>query len=367
MLTAAGCQERLANLRAVMAQATVDTALITASNHVYYFSGHLTPALTRSALVVAEHTAVLATGVFSPGDAEVDRLAVSEVRTFLGNAHGSTIRPDQDERLARLLADVQIVGRVGSDLASCPALLRDLCDTQPTDLTAAIRGLRRTKHADELELMQTAAKCIDACYAYARQRIEPGLNELTLYGDLLRVAVETAGEQIGRFGQDFQCASPGGPARDRVARAGELWILDLGVEYRGYHADASRAFAVAGKPTAAQQDAWHVVVDTLQAAAAALAPGGSCLRLFRNAQATLDQAYPDAFFHHLGHGMGLQPHEAPFLNPEFDDHLAVGDVVTVEPGVYTSELQAGIRLENDFVITATGADQITHAELRLDR
>ena len=368
MLTRDGCQQRLGRLRRAMADRGVDTAVIAERKNVYYFSGHLSSPHTRAALVVTDATATLAAGALAPLAAEQQAaLAATDVRTFVANAHASTIRPDQDERLAELVAGIDVTGRVGGDLPHCPLLLAPLLGTEPIDLTDGIRQMRRTKDADELTLLRQAAACVDACYAHARQRIEPGLNELTLHGELYRVAVETAGEEIDRFGQDFQSASVGGPSRDRAAGTGELWILDLGVEYRGYTADASRAFAVSGVASDAQQEAWQLVAGTLQAAADDLRAGASCLQLFQDARAALDARYPGAFFHHLGHGLGLAAHEAPYLNPEFDDHLVAGDVVTVEPGVYDPSLVAGIRLENDFVITDDGAEQITHAELGLER
>ena len=365
-LTVEGCSTRLQRLHAVMETQGVDTALITDRKHVYYYSGHLTPVATRSALIVSGSDTVLMTGTLGAApNAAADGLAVSDVRTFTGNAYQSTIRPNQEELLAELVSQTALVGRVGCDLSSCPALLLRLLSGEPVDLTAGILDQRRTKDPDEVALLRVAAGCVDACYRYARERIEPGLNELTLYGELLRTAVEMAGEEVGRFGQDFQCASPGGPARDRRAQAGELWILDLGVEYRGYGADASRAFSVSGRASDAQQEAWELVAGALQAAADRLQPGLSCLQLFRDTQATIDRVYTGGFPHHLGHGIGLSVHEAPYLNPEWDQQLAVGDVITVEPGVYHPDLAAGLRLENDFVITAAGAEQITHASLEL--
>jgi len=361
-LTVEGCRTRQQRLRGLMEADGVDTALITDRKHVYYYSGHLTPVATRSALIVTRRDAVLMTGTLG---ADPDAPAVRDVRTFTGNAYHSTIRPNQEELLAGLVSRATLAGQVGCDLISCPALLLRLLGGEPADLTAGILAQRRAKDPDEVALLRVAAGCVDACYRYARERIEPGLNELTLYGELLRTAVETAGEEVGRFGQDFQCASPGGPARDRMAQAGELWILDLGVEYRGYGADASRAFAVSGRASDAQQEAWELVTGVLQTAAGRLQPGLSCLQLFRDTQATIERVYPGGFPHHLGHGIGLSVHEAPYLNPEWDDQLAVGDVITVEPGVYHPELAAGMRLENDFVITAAGAEQITHAPLEL--
>ena len=177
-LTVEGCRARLQRLHALMEARGVDAALITDRKHVYYYSGHLTPVATRSALIVSGSRAVLMTGTLGAAP-KADGLAVSDVRTFTGNAYHSTIRPNQEELLAELVSRVALVGRVGCDLSSCPALLLQLLSDEPIDLTAGILGQRRCKDPDEVALLRVAAGCVDACYRYARERIEPGLSELT--------------------------------------------------------------------------------------------------------------------------------------------------------------------------------------------
>ena len=71
------------------------------------------------------------------------------------------------------------------------------------------------------------------------------------------------------------------------------------------------------------------------------------------------------FNHHLGHGIGLFPHEAPHLNPHWDDTFAIGDVFTAEPGLYDPKLRAGMRIENDYVVTDDGVECLTHFPLEL--
>ena len=71
--------------------------------------------------------------------------------------------------------------------------------------------------------------------------------------------------------------------------------------------------------------------------------------------------------HHAGHGVGLRAHEGPDLNRDRDDILRPGDVISVEPGAYTPELRAGIRLENTFLITETGCELLSNYPLSLER
>jgi len=83
------------------------------------------------------------------------------------------------------------------------------------------------------------------------------------------------------------------------------------------------------------------------------------------AQRQLDQHRPWIFNHHLGHGVGLAPQEGPHLNPRWEDTLADGDFIAVEPGLYHEELAAGVRLEQNFLVTAAGVQLMTDWPLEL--
>jgi Xaa-Pro dipeptidase len=218
--------------------------------------------------------------------------------------------------------------------------------------------LRRHKYADELKLMSRANDANRAMDERARQIVRPGLNELELYAELHRVAVESLGEPPTYFGQDFRFGHGGGPPRNRTAEGGELLILDLGVGFRGYHSDNCRTIAVDGV-SKEQERAWELVADTFAILAAEIRPGMSCRYLYDLAHKHLNAHAPWTFDHHLGHGVGLAPHEGPHLNPRWDDILTEGDFVAVEPGVYHESLRAGVRLEQNFLITATGAQLLS--------
>ncbi len=151
-------------------------------------------------------------------------------------------------------------------------------------------------------------------------------------------------------GNDYQSGTRGGPPRDRQAEEGELYILDLGPAYQGYFADNCRAVAVNHRPTDEQSRACAKISEVFTMIEQAVKPGVRCRDIFDAAQAILDEYRPGAFDHHLGHGIGLYPHEAPHLNPKWDDSFEVGDVFTAEPGLYGPELRRhppGERLPGD--------------------
>ena len=193
----------------------------------------------------------------------------------------------------------------------------------------------------------------------AREIVRPGINELTVFNELQATAVEVCGEMLTGTGNDYASGEKGGPPRDRRIEAGELYIFDLGPAYRGYFADNTRVVAVGGKPTADQRRVCETVVGAFAIVERMVAPGVRCRDVFEAVDRYLCQHQPLEFGHHLGHGIGLFPHEAPHLNPFWDDTFQPGEVIAVEPGLYGGELRAGIRLENNYLVTPTGVELLT--------
>ena len=227
--------------------------------------------------------------------------------------------------------------------------------------------MRRRKDPDELELMKMAIRCTETMYRRAGEIVEPGVSELYLFGELHATAVKTAGEPLtALLGNDYACGQLGGPPRkDRPAAAGEIYILDLGPAYRGYFSDNTRAFSVDRQPTDAQLEAWEAVVEAMRLVEKMARPGVKCRELFNAVDAYFKEKRATGMSHHLGHGVGLQPHEYPHLNHHWDDVLMEGELITVEPGQYGPELAGGIRLENEYLVTADGIQNLVDVPLEL--
>jgi Xaa-Pro aminopeptidase len=136
-------------------------------------------------------------------------------------------------------------------------------------------------------------------------------------------------------------------------------ILDLGVGFRGYYSDNARTISVGGEPTELQQRAWSAIRSMFALFEAEARPGVNCRELFHTVERELEEYRPWVFNHHLGHGVGLAPQEGPHLNPRWDDTLADGDYLAVEPGLYHEELRGGIRLENNYLVTGDGVKLLT--------
>jgi Xaa-Pro dipeptidase len=150
-----------------------------------------------------------------------------------------------------------------------------------------------------------------------------------------------------------------------VAKDGEIYILDMGPSYRGYFSDNCRAFAVNRKPTDAQMEAWQTIVDALKLVEEMAKPGVKCSLLFSAVDDHFKKARGKGQVHHLGHGIGLQPHEFPHLNPKWDDVLMEGEIFACEPGIYGPELAGGIRIENDYLVTKEGVKNLLSSPMVL--
>ena len=358
-------QRRQQRLLLEMQQLQLDAVVVAAPEHVYYLSTHRAHWLQQAAFVLwADGRSWLVAANEPPQSAAAD-----DVETYEANPMG-TQRQEQPSIVAARVAEVlaeRHAKRVGFDASQVNSRLLLAFQGEPTAIGPTLWQLRRQKDPDELELMKVAIACTRAMYARARELIQPGVPELKVYGELHAAAVEAAGEPLTAYlGNDYASGAPGGtPRKDRKAQAGELYILDLGPAYRGYFADNARVFAVGGNPTDAQRAAWEIVTAVFPIVEGMAKPGARCRDIF----AAVDEHYRSkagiSFPHHLGHGVGLQPHEFPHLNPHWDDTLLDGEVFTVEPGLYAPDLAAGMRIENQYLVTADGVTNLTEFPLEL--
>jgi Xaa-Pro dipeptidase len=366
MLDPTLCRRRQRRLLDVLAARRLDAAVVSARHHVYWLTGHWPFWLHEAAAVLRAdgHLTLLA------ANAPVACPAADDVRAFAATRFG-TQDQEQPATLAAAVAPLLAAGRrMGFDTGGVASLVARAAVARNATTTAVdfveldpdLHQLRRRKEPDELALMRKAIDCTRAMYERARQIIAPGVDELTVFTELQAAAVRTAGEPLTpmHLGNDYACGVGGGPPRaGRVARAGEIYILDLGPAYRGYFADNARAFAVGGNPTDAQAKTHAAIVSVFPLVERLAKPGLRCRDLFVTGRQHLLDTTGRTLGHHLGHGVGLQPHEYPHVNPEWDDVLAVGDVFTIEPGLYGPDLAGGIRVENQYLVTETGVENLT--------
>jgi Xaa-Pro aminopeptidase len=362
MLDPKWSRERQKRLLNEMHARNLDAVVVGAAEHVQYLSARRPNWLHHAAFVLwADGRSWMTTG-----NAPLDGSAVDEAVTY-EVSWMATLRQEQPMVVAGQVADVLRARRtkaIGVDASAVSSQLALMAmDVEPID--SALWELRRRKDADELALMRKAAACADAMYRKAREVVAPGAIELDVFTELQAAATREAGEPLSAYlGNDYRCGSGGGPPRaDRAAQAGEIYVIDVGPAYRGYFSDASRGFAVDRDPTDEQMKAHRAIVEALGIVERMAKPGVRCHDIYT---AVFDHLAPVGKFpHHLGHGVGLQPHEYPHLNPKWDDTLMEGETFTAEPGLYGPHLNSGIRLENLYLVTATGVENLITAPLEL--
>lgn len=358
------CRGRQARLIEIMRRHSLDLAVVTQNEHVQWLAGprYAWTFQPAAALTIDGRLTLVAPN--KPPEVS----AADEVLTYEAQWH-STMRNDQREAssavLAKWMNQQPQHDWIGIEYSSFPLFLSQHLKADFFDVEPALYRLRRRKDADELARLKLAIEGTGKMYEVARQIIKPGINELEVFNALQSAAVTHFGEMLTGTGNDYQSGSRGGPPRNRQVEDGELYILDLGPAFRGYFADNARTIAVDGRATDEQQEAWQFVIKVFDHVEKTVQPGKSCRELFDEAQAILDEAPVGVFNHHLGHGIGLFPHEAPHLNPNWDDAFEVGDIFTCEPGLYAPELKAGMRLENDYRVTESGVELLTEFPLEL--
>ena len=362
------CRVRQRRLRERLAPAAPDLVVLTSPEHVQYLTGHRWDyRWGRAPLAAIDAAGEL---LLVCPDKVVDAAAADDVRTYESKWR-STLRLDQRQASAAVLAD-WLSGRppprrVAVEYsACCPHVTRLFPDAELVDVDPLLWDLRRRKDADELGLLRRATDATGAMYRTARAMIEPGVSELAVFSALQGAAVEACGEMLTDTGNDYASGVRGGAPRARGARAGELYILDLGPAYRGYFSDNARTVSVDRRPTDPQAAACERVCGAFQIVERMGRPGVSCRDIYAEVHAWLN-GVPSlgSWNSHLGHGIGLFVHETPHLNPSWDDTLEEGDVIAVEPALYGPDLGVGIRIENDYLVTPTGLELLSPFPLGL--
>ena len=226
-----------------------------------------------------------------------------------------------------------------------------------------VEELRLVKDDAEVEALRAACAAADSALAglFADGGIRPGRTELAVARDLEQRMVEA-----GATGPSFETIVAAGvhsavPHHRPTAtelRRGDLVKMDFGALVDGYHSDMTRT-VVLGEPTDWQRELYDLVAAAQAAGRAALHPGADVREVDAAARSVIVAAgRGEQFLHGLGHGVGLQIHEAPALSPLGAGRLAAGMAVTVEPGVYLVD-RGGVRIEDTLVVRDGGPELLT--------
>lgn len=224
-----------------------------------------------------------------------------------------------------------------------------------------VEDLRRVKDAGEVDRIRAACAIASDAFASLLSRLGDGITEREF-----ALALEFAMRERGASGNSFDPIIASGPngakphayPTDRVIERNELVVCDFGCIVDGYCSDMTRTVSV-GDPGADARRLYDVVLESQRAGRDLVGPDVECAAIDKASRDVIvDAGWGDAFSHSTGHGVGLEIHEAPRVASTARDTLLVGDVVTVEPGVYLPGI-GGVRIEDTVVVTASGADPLT--------
>ena len=231
------------------------------------------------------------------------------------------------------------------------------------DASDLILKLRRTKDAHEADMIRQAALIGRKAYGETLKLAHAGMTE-TEFDIKLMERIKLNGAEKGWAHDDFIVASGArsamchAPATLKKFAEGDTVTVDYGAMVEGYMSDITRNFAL-GHISDKAREINAVLLKAHHDAAAALRPGIPGRDVDAVARGVIEEAgYGKFFLHGLGHGLGLEVHEAPRLSRTSNDILQAGDVVTVEPGIYI-EGWGGLRIEDDYLITPDGAECLT--------
>lgn len=368
---------RLGRFRRHLGEAGLDGAVVRRPANVFYLSGYVARLELPSFVVVGpERTALVA-----PGDAgaSAKRLDLD----WLGFGYptpGTTLDhvPDVVEGSAAALAQaLDVVGlggrRVGIEIGDLSAwhaaVLSERAQSAP--LAEHLAAMRRIKDAEELRQIELAVDANDVGFRAAKEAIAEGVTELAVMDAVVAAMERATGEGIdvldptNAFVSGPRTLLAAAPATSRRLERGDLMILDLNPYVGAYKGDTTRTFCV-GEPTAVQRKAHDALVAGLEAAEQVGRPGRSGRDLFAALVAPIEAAGLGSLKYHGGHGIGLEHTERPFIIPSEDMLLEEGMVLALEPGVYLPEL-GGLRVEDNFVVTAGGLRALSHYPRELIR
>ncbi|MER7206045.1 Xaa-Pro peptidase family protein [Streptosporangium sp. NPDC000239] len=333
----------------------VDAVLVTRGVNVRYLTGLASS--NAAVLVTADGTATLAT----------DSRYTETARRLC---------PDVEVRQERDVAGSLVAtaaGRVGVEAHHMSVADYFRLGGDLPRLSGLVESVRRVKDEEEIDLIRTACALTDQAFGDVLPRLRPGVTER----EVAR-ALETRMIELGADKPAFDSIVASGPngsiphhsPSERPLQRGDLVTMDFGALYDGYHADMTRTVAI-GEPAAWQRELYDLVRAAQRAGRHAVRPGALTHEVDAAARDLITAAgHGERFGHGLGHGVGLEIHEVPFLAPPKPDsdagHARLEDrvPVTVEPGVYLPGM-GGVRIEDTLVTRDAGPELLTRTTKEL--
>ncbi len=365
-ITADERRTRVDKARRLMTEHNIDALMLTGGTSLVYFSGIRWGLSERLFSLVLPRTGE--PFVVCPAFEEDRAREQFTAGPFTGSPDVRTWEEHENpyERIAQGLKDRGIAsGRLGVEETVRHVFADGVAQAAPAlrvvSGTPVTAGCRIIKDAHELELMRIASQVTLKAYEAAWKALKEGMTQRE-FGGLIAAAHDKLGYPGGASVQTAEfSALPHGSIQPQVIREGTIILIDGGCSVEGYVSDISRTF-VLGAPTDKMKQVFDIEYEAQTAALKAARPGLACEAVDAAARKVIvDAGYgPDYkyFTHRVGHGMGMDGHEWPYLVRGNTLPLAPGMTFSDEPGIYLPG-EFGVRLEDDMIITENGAELMT--------
>ena len=347
---------RISVLRSESEKRQLDVYLVTDVKSIYYLTGFLDITGASLALLIP-----------TQGEPTLSTMPLS-FDAASSQAHYCAVKavPAGESLVVRLLRDLkaQSPRRLGYEGLSLRTFLGLSAELSRTEFVASdlIAKQRVVKDNEEISLIKRACELADIGISVATEAIRSGIREYEVAAQA-EYAMRVRGS--GGFAFETLVASgprssyPHGISTDREIKEGDLVTVDLGSVWGGYCSDITRT-VVAGSPSPKDRRLLQLVQKVHDKILEEISPGAEGTRIDASARRMFGERYRSFFVHGLGHGVGLDIHEAPILSQTSKDVLAEGNVVTDEPGIYLKDY-GGVRIEDTVLVAADGAEKLTKA------
>jgi Xaa-Pro aminopeptidase len=353
---------RRENLRATLASDDIAALLVTAPTNVSYLTGF---SGDSSVLFLGrERELIISDGRFTTQLAQ-DCPGLE--------AH---IRLPGEEMIAALARILETIGprRVGLEATSWTiAEYESICEAAPTVSFLGVKGrveaLRQIKDEDEIAAIREAVRFAERAFTMLRAGLRKGESEKDV-ADMLEGYLRRCGATGASFppivAVGARSALPHArPTSTTMIGQDDFVLIDWGATGRPYKSDLTRVL-VTGKVTSTFEAIYRTVLTAQERGIAAIRPGVKAHDVDAEARSVIEEAGFGRFFDHgLGHGLGMDIHEAPRLRKVSNATLEPGMVITVEPGVYLPDW-GGIRIEDDVLVTPNGCEVLSHVAKSLE-
>ena len=357
---------RLEKARRLMSEHGIDAIMLTGGTSMDYFTGMRWGNSERltAAIIPSKGNAFIVTPKFE------EERTLEQARLGPLGAGTQVLTWEEDESPYRRVAEGLRAAGIASGALGIEETVKFVFSSEVGGAAPQVRivsgtpvtaGCRVIKDEHELALMRHASLVTLKAYEAAYQSLKEGMTQSD-FARLVSQAHErlgysgSAGVQVGEYS-----ALPHGSAKPQVVREGSILLIDGGCKVEGYSSDISRTF-VLGKPTDKMKQVFDLEHAAQTAALKAARPGVECQAVDAAARKVIvDGGYGPGykyFTHRVGHGMGMDGHEWPYLVKGNTLPLAPGMTFSDEPGIYIPG-EFGIRLEDDMYITETGAELFT--------